>query len=139
MKRRKILIGTLILTIAITSVRFVGMFFRIYLAKTIGPEGMGLYQLILSFYFLMVTLATSGIRVAISKLISEEIALGNYSNAKKVLRQSIGISTITGFLAGALLYFFADYIGSHILNDDRTVLALIYLAPSLPLMAVSNC
>ncbi len=139
MKRRKILIGTLILTIAITSVRFVGMFFRIYLAKTIGPEGMGLYQLILSFYFLMVTLATSGIRVAISKLISEEIALGNYSNAKKVLRQSIGISIITGFLAGALLYFFADYIGSHILNDDRTVLALIYLAPSLPLMAVSNC
>lgn len=139
MKRGKILIGTLILTIAITSVRFVGMFFRIYLAKTIGPEGMGLYQLILSFYFLMVTLATSGIRVAISKLISEEIALGNYSNAKKVLRQSIGISIITGFLAGALLYFFADYIGSHILNDDRTVLALIYLAPSLPLMAVSNC
>ena len=139
MRKEKIIIGTLILTIATTSVRFVGMFFRIYLANTIGSEGMGLYQLILSFFFLMVTLATSGIRVAISKLISEQVALGNYLNAKKVLHQSIGISIFTGFAAGAVLYYFADYIGSNILNDDRTVLALLYLAPSLPIMAISNC
>lgn len=139
MKRKKIIIGTLILTVATTSVRFVGMFFRIYLANTLGAEGIGLYQLILSFYFLMVTLATSGIRVAISKLISEEIAVGNYSNAKKVMRQSIAISIFTGLAAGFMLYYFADYIGSNILNDGRTVLALLYLAPSLPIMAVSNC
>ena len=139
MRKEKIIIGTLILTIATTSVRFVGMFFRIYLANTIGSEGMGLYQLILSFFFLMVTLATSGIRVAISKLISEQVALGNYLNAKKVLHQSIGISIFTGFAAGAVLYYYADYIGSNILNDDRTVLALLYLAPSLPIMAISNC
>ncbi|MDD2397504.1 MAG: polysaccharide biosynthesis protein [Tissierellia bacterium] len=139
MKREKIIIGTLILTVATTSVRLVGMFFRIYLANTLGSEGIGLYQLILSIFFLMVTLATSGIRVAISKLISEQIALGNYSNAKKVLHQSIGISIFTGFAAGAILYYFADYIGSHILNDNRTVLALLYLAPSLPIMAISNC
>lgn len=139
MKRKKIIIGTLILTVATTSVRFVGMFFRIYLANTLGAEGIGLYQLILSFYFLMVTLATSGIRVAISKLISEEVAVGNYSNAKKVLSQSIAISIFTGFAAGLILYYFADYIGIYILNDERTVLALLYLAPSLPIMAISNC
>ncbi len=109
------------------------------MANTLGAEGIGLYQLILSFYFLMVTLATSGIRVAISRLISEEIALGNYSNAKKVLQQSIAISVFTGLAAGFALYHFADYIGSNILNDERTVLALLYLAPSLPVMAVSNC
>jgi stage V sporulation protein B len=139
MKKRKIIIGTLILTVATTSVRFVGMFFRIYLANTLGAEGIGLYQLILSFYFLMVTLATSGIRVAISKLISEEIALGNYCNAKKVLNQSIAISIFTGFAAGLFLYYFADYIGTNLLNDKRTVLSLMYLAPSLPIMAISSC
>lgn len=139
MKKEKIIIGTLILTVATTSVRLVGMFFRIYLANTLGAEGIGLYQLILSFYFLMVTLATSGIRVAISRLISEEIAVGNYANTKKVMHQSIAISIFTGFAAGAILYYFANYIGINILNDERTVLALLYLAPSLPIMAVSNC
>lgn len=139
MKRKKIIIGTLILTVATTSVRFVGMFFRIYLANTLGAEGIGLYQLILSFYFLMITLATAGIRTAISKLISEEVALGNYANAKKVLHQSLGISIVTGFAAGFVLYYFAEYIGLNILNDERTIIALLYLAPSLPLMAISNC
>lgn len=139
MRKEKIIIGTLILTVATTTVRFVGMFFRIYLANTLGAEGIGLYQLILSFYFLMVTLATSGIRVAITRLISEEIALGNYQNAKKVLHQSIVVSIFLGFAAGFILYYFANYIGTNILNDERTVLALLYLAPSLPFMAISNC
>ncbi len=139
MRRENIIIGTLILTVATTIVRLVGMLFRIYLANTLGAEGIGLYQLILSIYILMVTLATSGIRVAVSKLISEELALRNYSNAKKVLRQSIVLSMFTGFISAFIMFYFADYIGSSILNDDRTTMALLYLVPSLPLIAVSNC
>ena len=139
MKKDGIILGTLILTIATTIVRIVGMLFRIYLANTLGSEGMGLYQLILSFYMLMVTLATSGIRIAVSRLISEELALRNYSNAKKVLSQSIVLSLFTGFASAFMLYYFAEYIGTNILNDERTVLPLLYLAPSLPVMAVSSC
>ena len=56
MRKEKIIIGTLILTIATTSVRFVGMFFRIYLANTIGRKEWVLS--IFFFFFLMVTLAT---------------------------------------------------------------------------------
>lgn len=139
MRKESIIVGTLILTVATTIVRVVGMLFRIYLANVLGAEGIGLYQLILSIYFLMVTLATSGIRVAVSKLISEEIALRNYNNAKMVLRQSVFLSLFTGFAAGFLLYYFAEYIGGNILNDNRTTLAMLYLAPSLPLIAISNC
>ncbi|MGD9567605.1 MAG: oligosaccharide flippase family protein [Sedimentibacter sp.] len=139
MRRESIIIGTLILTVATTIVRVVGMLFRIYLANTLGAEGIGLYQLILSIYMLMVTLATSGIRVAVSRLISEELALRNFSNAKKVLYQAIVLSLFTGFISAFIMYYFADYMGSTILNDDRTTLAILYLAPSLPFIAVSNC
>jgi len=83
MRRESIIIGTLILTVTTTIIRTVGFLFRIYLANVLGSEGMGLYQLMLSVYMLMVTFATSGIRTAVSRLISEEIALNNYSNAKK--------------------------------------------------------
>ena len=139
MKKESIIVGTLILTVATTIVRVVGMLFRIYLANVLGAEGIGLYQLILTIYLAMVTLATSGIRVAVSRLISEEIALKNYNNAKRVLRQSVFLSLFTGFAAAFLLYYFAEYIGSSILNDDRTILSMLYLAPSLPLIAISNC
>lgn len=139
MRKESIILGTLILTVATTIVRVVGMLFRIYLANVLGAEGIGLYQLILTIYMLMVTLATSGIRVAVSRLISEELALRNYSNAKRVLHQSVVLSMFTGFASAFILYYFADYMGSNILNDERTTLALLYLAPSLPFIAVSNC
>lgn len=139
MRRESIIIGTLILTVATTIVRVVGMLFRIYLANTLGAEGIGLYQLILSIYMLMVTLATSGIRVAVSRLISEELVLKNYSNAKKVLNQSIILSLFTGLASAFIMYYFADYLGNTILNDRRTTLSILYLVPSLPLIAVSNC
>ena len=139
MKRDGIIIGTLILTVATTIVRIVGMGFRIYLANILGAEGIGLYQLILTIYMLMVTLATSGIRVAVSRLVSEELTLRHYANAKKVLRQSIGLSLFTGLLSAFLLYYFADYTAVNILKDSRTALPMLYLVPSLPLIAVSNC
>ncbi len=139
MRKESIILGTLILTVATTIVRVVGMLFRIYLANVLGAEGIGLYQLILSIYMLMVTLATSGIRVAVSRLISEELAVRNYSNAKRVLHQSVVLSMFTGFASAFILYYFAGYMGSNILNDERTTLALLYLAPSLPFIAVSNC
>lgn len=139
MKKDGIIFGTLVLTVATTIVRIVGMLFRIYLANILGAEGMGVFQLILSYYLLMVTLATSGIRIAVSRLISEELALRNYANAKRVLSQSIVLSLFTGLSSAFLLYYFAEYIGVHLLNDERTVLPLLYLVPSLPVIAVSSC
>lgn len=139
MKKENLILGTLILTVATTITRIVGFAFRIYLANVLGAEGIGLYQLILSFYMLMVTLSTSGIRVAVSRLVSEELALRHYSNAKKVLNQSILLSLFTGFFAAFLMYYFANYVGVNILKDERTVLSLLYLVPSLPVIAVSSC
>lgn len=139
MKKENLIIGTLILTVATTLTRIVGFVFRIYLANVLGAEGMGLYQLILSFYLLMVTLTTSGIRTAVSRLISEELALHKYANAKKVLNQSIFLSLIAGLGAAFVMYYFSSYIGTNILNDERTVLSLLYLVPSLPFLALSSC
>lgn len=138
MKKESIILGTLILTVATTIVRVVGMLFRIYLANTLGAEGIGLYQLILSIYFLMITIATSGIRVAVSRLVSEENAKRNFPNVNRVLNQSLALSLFTGLAAAFILYYFADYIGTNILNDNRTTLSLLYLVPSLPFIALSN-
>ncbi len=139
MKKENLILGTLILTVATTITRIVGFVFRIYLANVLGAEGIGLFQLIISFYILMVTLSTSGIRVAVSRLMSEEIAMHHYSNAKRVLNQSIALSLITGFFAAFLMYYFSSYVGIKILKDERTVLSLLYLVPSLPVIAVSSC
>ena len=42
------------------ALRALGMVFRVFVAARLGPEGMGLYQLILSVYMVFVSLAASG-------------------------------------------------------------------------------
>ena len=78
--KKNLVIGALILTVAGVITRLLGFVFRIYMSNLIGSEGMGLYQLIIPLYMLAGTLSTSGVSVAISKLIAEE-------NAKKQLVQ----------------------------------------------------
>lgn len=65
-----------LLTGADVLLRLAGMGLRIYLANTLGGEGMGLYQLVLAVYSLFVTLATAGVSVAATRLMAEELARG---------------------------------------------------------------
>ena len=53
--------------------RLAGMGLRIWLANALGGAGMGLYQLVLAVYGLFVTLATAGISVAATRLLTEEL------------------------------------------------------------------
>jgi stage V sporulation protein B len=137
--RENIIKGTLILSITSIIIRSIGFVFRIYLANTIGAEGIGLYQLIMAFYMLTITLATSGIGVAVSRIVAEEIAKNKPQNVKKALRMSIVLSLITSGLATLILFFGAEYISINILKDARAILPLQCLAPSLPFLAFSAC
>ena len=70
MARQSYLKNAAILTGTGLLLRAAGMFFRIYIAARIGAEGMGLYQLVLAVYGLFVTLATAGISVAATRLLT---------------------------------------------------------------------
>ena len=63
-----------LLTGADVVLRLAGMGLRIWLANALGGEGMGLYQLVLAVYGLFVTLATAGISVAATRLLTEELS-----------------------------------------------------------------
>ncbi|OQB20336.1 MAG: Stage V sporulation protein B [Firmicutes bacterium ADurb.Bin182] len=128
-----ILTGTALLN------RFADMFFTVYISNKIGPEGMGLLQLILSVYFAAAVISTSGISMAVIRLVSEETGRGSEKNARFVLKKSCILSLYLSVFAALALFFFSGPIGNDILRDGRTVSALKFLAPSLPFMGISSC
>jgi len=69
----------------ITSLIFRGIdiYFTGYISKKIGSEQMGVFGLIMSVYLFGITLATSGINLAVTRVISEELALDNLRWRKK--------------------------------------------------------
>ena len=138
MKRGKLLLyNALLLTGASMFMRAVAVGFQVYLAGVIGPAGIGLFQLIVSAQMLALTVAISGIRFATTRLVSEEIGLGQHQRVPQVMRRCIAHALFFGTLAGAFLFFGAQWIGTVWIGDSRTVLSLRILSVSLPLVACS--
>ena len=137
--KNAIIKGTIILTVFSLFTRIIGFVFRVWLANTLGSEGMGIYQLILSLYILAVTLSTSGISLTVSKLCSEKMAIGDSGGARSVFKKAALFTVLLGFIVAAVVFFTADTLGTVFLRDSRTVLSLKVLAPGLPFMSLSAC
>ena len=75
----------MILTVTALILRVIGMVFRVWLAGSIGAEGMGLYQVIFSVYILASTFATSGISTAVTRIVTGRLAVGDKQGARRTL------------------------------------------------------
>ena len=128
-----------ILTVTSLILRTVGIFFRIYMSNKIGAEGMGLYQLIVSIYVLGSTFATSGISTAVTRLVADELARGNATSVRRILRRSILLSLLIGVASTAIIYGGAELISTYWIKDVRATPALRVLSFSLPSMGISSC
>lgn len=128
-----------VLTVSGLILRFLGIIFKVWLASRIGAEGVGLYQIIFSVYTLAATFATSGICTAVTRLITEELALGGRIGAKLILRRCIFITLIIAAISTSLLFFGADFIALKLLGQQNAVLSIKTVAFSLPFMGICSC
>ena len=68
--------GTLLLTAAGLMTRLIGFFYKIFLSRAIGAEGIGIYQMIFPIYGVCYALTTSGAEIAVSRFVSREYGAG---------------------------------------------------------------
>ena len=139
MQKNVLLKGAMTILGASIITRILGFVFRIYIAEKLDAQGMGLYQLVTSLYMLAITFTTSGISLAVSCMISENIETGRYGNSRYILKISIFWAAFISTLVLIALLIFAVPISQNVLRDPRTLYSIIFLAPSLPFMAVASC
>ena len=116
--RQSYLKNAALLTVSDVALRLAGMGLRIYLANALGGEGMGLYQLVLAVYSLFVTLATSGVSVASTRLMAEELACSR-PRARGMLARLCGVALALGLAAMAGLWCLAGPAARWWLGDVR--------------------
>ena len=85
-----------ILAAASLLVRFLGFIYRWPLTNMIGDEGNAIYAGGYYIYTFLLILSSAGLPAAISKLVSERIALKQYRNAHRVFQAALVISTCFG-------------------------------------------
>ena len=98
----KFLRGAMILTMAGLMVKILGSVNRILLSRFLGGEGIGLYQMAYPVFLLMLSVSSAGIPIAISIIVSEKVAKGQFKAAEKVFKISLGLMVVTGICFAAL-------------------------------------
>ena len=127
-----------LLTVSSLVMQSLSMLWQVWLAAHIGPAGIGLFQLIGSVGFLFITLAVSGIRFSVTRLLAEELGQCRGGSVCAVMRRCCAYALFFGLGAAAILFLLAEPIGFLWIGDARAVRALYAAAPSLPALALSS-
>lgn len=130
MAKKSFIKGAAILGAAGIIIKILGAFFRIPLSNLIGDTGMGYYQTAYPIYVLFLMISTAGIPIAISRMVSERIALGNYAQAHRVFKLSFRLLVATGVVSTLICIVFAEQF-VNILENPKAYLAMITIAPAL--------
>ena len=79
------------------AIRYISVAFNVYITNRIGASAMGLFTLVSSVYGFTLTLATSGISLATTKLVSEAIGGVNESDRDITIRAIMKKSLLFSF------------------------------------------
>lgn len=137
MKKLNFIQGAFILTLTNLITGVLAFVFRILLSRSIGAEGMGVFQLVLPLYSLFITLVSGGVTTAISKLIAEQQTKSNFRNMHKIIVICVTLFGGWSIFMAALLAFNANFVAQYILKDLRTLYSIIILTPAIVFISMS--
>ena len=136
-KAQSILKGSLILLIANFTVKLIGAAFKIPLTNLIGNEGMGYFNSAYSIYSGLFVIATAGLPVAVSKMISESVAENRLRDTKRIFSIAYIMFLIIGIIGTSALFFGADAYASTTKYTDANI-AIRTIAPAILLVSLMS-
>lgn len=134
MKRNSMVTAALVLTLTGFISRILGFFYRIFLSRTIGAEGLGIYQMIFPIYGICFSLCAGSIQTAISRFTAADEA-----RAKKTLLVGFSISFTLSLILASFIWRFSGILAENILMEPRCAPLLPALALAIPCTSVHAC
>lgn len=128
-KKRRFLLNTAVLTLSGFFLRMLGLWFRTVITSYVDADGMGLYQLIFSVFFLGVTACTSGFGLAMTRLAAEGKASAG------CVRRCLGLALVLSGIALSVLFLGSDFIAENFIHSRLAARPLRILALGLPFIA----
>lgn len=129
-KKQSFLISALVLAIGGIIAKIIGAFYKIPLTHILGSNGMGVYYLIFPIYSLFLVISSSGISLAVTKLVAAERKQRNVSNEHKIFKTGIGLSLILGFVFGFIILLFSKNFAT-MQGNINAYLGYVAIAPAI--------
>lgn len=132
--------GVISLAIAQLVIKVLGMVYSLYLTNKegFGDAGNAIYMSGYQVYALFLTISSIGVPNAISKLISEKLAIGDERAADRIFKVAMIFFAVFGFLGTITLFLGANFISNKLLLIPEAKFTLMFLSPSIFFVAVSS-
>lgn len=118
-------------------VRFIGFAYRLPLTALIGDAGNDIYATGYYIYNFFLIASSAGLPVAISKMVSERVALKQYKNAHKVFTVSLWLTSITGVIGALIMWLGAETFAKLAITPESKY-AILSLAPTVLIVAIMS-
>ena len=132
MRKNNLMSGAFILSVGSVLAKLFSAIYRIALTRILGGVGIGLYQLIFPIYSLCVVLATAGLPMAISKVVSK-----HKNNEVKILKKCLIFTSIIALTLTFILIVFSKGLAS-LQGQKQLTTCYLILAPTIILVSVAS-
>ena len=136
MKKQSYLKGAMILVIANGLVKVIGALFKIPLANIIHEEGMAIFNTAYNLYACMFVIATAGLPVAVSKMVSSSLAKKNYTEVNKIFKAAVSLLSLIGIAGSLVLFLGAKLFSVYAVNSPSSYLSILAIAPAIFFVAL---
>ena len=137
MKKRNVLQNSMIATICIIACKIIGLIYVIPFNAMISTSAGALYSYAYNIYVIFLSLSTTGVPLAVSKIVSEYDSLEYYNTRDRVYSISMKLIFLIGLLCFVVMVVFArpmasliigDAVGNNTVDDVANVIRIISLA-----------
>lgn len=132
-KKEGFMKGVVILMFSQVLIKVLGLIYRMYLTNRqgFGDKGNAIYSSGFQIYALLLTISSVGVPNAVSKLVSERVAIGDHKGAHKIFKIAIVTFGTIGFICAIFLYTQAGRIANFWLQIPEAEMSLVALSPSI--------
>ena len=136
-KKQSFLHGTALLALATAMVKIIGALYKIPLNAIIGEQGFAYFTTAYEIYNVLLMIATAGLPVAMSRMISEQSSQGHYNQVRRTYKTAKVIFLTLGLIGTLLMTVFCRQLAAFQEQPDAWA-AIGALGPCVLLICIMS-
>ena len=129
-KKQTFLGGAAVLALATAIVKIIGAFYKIPLKRLIGDEGFGYFNTAYDIYSVLLMVSTTGLPVAMSRMISEAKTLGRTNQIQRIFQTSRKVFLALGVVGTAGMALLCKQLAD-MMNQTNSWFSILCLSPAV--------
>ena len=139
-KKETFMQGVITLIFSQVLIKLLGLVYTLYLTNRqgFGDRGNGIVAAGYQIYAMLLTISSIGVPNAISKLVSERVAIGDHKGAHRIFKIAFATFSVIGLVGSLLLFLGARVISVYWLQIPDAEMTLVALSPAIFFVAIAS-